>query len=77
LIGFAALALLNSLGLIPEVVRTLLTQLSGWALLVAIAAVGIKTSPRSIIAVGGTAIMMIVAETVFLALFVLGVVMCL
>ncbi|EKE68346.1 YeiH family protein [Celeribacter baekdonensis] len=77
LIGFAALALLNSLGVIPDVVRSLLTELSGWALLVAIAAVGIKTSPRSIIAVGGTAIMMIVAETVFLALFVLGVVMCL
>lgn len=77
LLGFAVLALLNSLGVIPDVVRSLLTELSGWALLVAIAAVGIKTSPRSIIAVGGTAIMMIVAETIFLALFVFGVVMCL
>jgi len=77
LLGFAGLALLNSLGVIPDVMRSLLTELSGWALLVAIAAVGIKTSPRSIIAVGGTAIMMIVAETIFLALFVFGVVMCL
>ncbi|WP_417264041.1 YeiH family protein [Celeribacter sp.] len=74
LLGFAALALLNSLGLIPAVVQAILTELSGWALLIAIAAVGIKTSPRNMLSVGGTAIAMIVAETLFLALFVIAVV---
>ncbi|SDN45633.1 YeiH family protein [Vreelandella arcis] len=77
LLGFALLALLNSLGFIPEVLQTFLTEISGWALLVAIAAVGIKTSLRGIISVGGTAIVMLAAETLFLASFILGLVMLL
>jgi uncharacterized integral membrane protein (TIGR00698 family) len=71
LIAFAVLVLANSLGLIPLVVQDALTQLSRWALLVAIAAVGIKTSPRAMLSVGGTAIIMVIAETVFLAVLIL------
>ena len=48
---------------------------SGAALLVAIAAVGMKTSLRRILDVGGQAITLIVAETVFIAgLILIGIV---
>ena len=69
-LAFLALAAVNSLGLIPKVVSTQLGNLSRWALLVAIAAVGIRTSLRTVLEVGGQAISLIVAETLFLAGFI-------
>lgn len=69
--AFLALATVNSLGLVPVVVADFLGDLSRWALLVAIAAVGTKTALRTILDVGGQAIALIVAETVFLAAFIL------
>ncbi|MEQ8604794.1 MAG: putative sulfate exporter family transporter [Marivibrio sp.] len=71
-LGFLLLATLNSLGLIPAGVGGFLAQLSSWALLTAIAAVGMKTDMRNILKVGGGAIALIVAETLFLAGLVLG-----
>lgn len=71
-LGFLGLATLNSLGLIPQGVGDLLARLSGWALLSAIAAVGMKTDLRNIVQVGGGAITLIVAETLFLAALVLA-----
>ncbi|MEQ8357093.1 MAG: YeiH family protein [Kiloniellaceae bacterium] len=68
-LGFAAL---NSAGVLPEVVVDRLGELSRWALLVAIAAVGMKTSLRRILDVGGQAIALIIAETVFIAGFILA-----
>jgi len=70
-IGFLIFATLNSLGLIPSVVVDAMSNLSRWALLVSIAAVGMKTSLKRILDVGGQAIALIVAETAFIALFVL------
>ncbi|TXB71334.1 putative sulfate exporter family transporter [Paracoccus aurantiacus] len=72
-IGFAVLAAVNSLGLLPEIVKLTLQHLSGWALLIAIAAVGLRTRLDQILQLGPRAIALMVAETVFLALFVLGV----
>ena len=72
ILAFLALAALNSLGLIPQVLANILSDISRWALLIAIAAVGMKTSLKSILDVGGQAIVLIVAETMFIALFVLG-----
>lgn len=69
-VGFLVLAALNSLGLIPAAVADLTGQLSRWALLISIAAVGIKTSLVKTLAVGGAAIALIVAETVFLGVVV-------
>lgn len=69
--GFLIFAALNSLGLIPDAVVSALSSLSRWALLVSIAAVGMKTSLKRILDVGGQAIAMIVAETLFIAVFVL------
>lgn len=71
-LGFLCLATLNSLGLIPQALGLFLAQLSSWALLSAIAAVGMKTDLRNIVKVGGGAITLIIAETLFLALLVLG-----
>ncbi|MFO7771666.1 MAG: putative sulfate exporter family transporter [Roseovarius gahaiensis] len=71
-VGFLCLASLNSLGLIPATLGALLAKLSSWALLAAIAAVGMKTDLRNIIKVGGGAITLIVAETLFLAALVLA-----
>lgn len=69
--GFLALAILNSFGFIPLAVTEFLSQASRWLLLIAIAAVGMKTDLKQVLSVGGAAITLIVAETVFIALFVL------
>lgn len=71
-IGFLIFATLNSLGMIPATLVDAMSSLSRWALLVSIAAVGMKTSLKRILDVGGQAIAMIVIETVFIALFVLA-----
>ena len=68
---FLVLATINSAGLIPVVAQEALSGLSRWALLVSIAAVGMKTSLRTIFDVGGQATVLIVAETVFIAGFIL------
>jgi len=71
-LAFLALATVNSFGVIPEVVAGGLGDISRWTLLIAIAAVGMKTSLRRMLDVGGQAIALIVAETVFLAAFILA-----
>lgn len=76
-VGFLIFATLNSLGLIPLSVVEVMSNLSRWALLISIAAVGMKTSLKRILEVGGQAIVLIVAETIFIALFVLAGVMIL
>lgn len=70
-VGFLIFATMNSMGLIPAAVVDAMSSLSRWALLVSIAAVGMKTSLRRILDVGGQAIALIVIETLFIAVFVL------
>lgn len=70
-LAFLVFAALNSIGAIPAPVASVASDISGWALLTAIAAVGMKTSLRRILDVGGQAVALIVAETVFLAAFIL------
>ena len=69
--AFLGLAAVNSFGLLPGAVAGFMSDLSRWALLIAISAVGMKTSLRTILDVGGQAIALIVSETVFLATFIL------
>jgi len=71
-VGFLALAATNSFNLIPDMLQNLASLTSRWFLLTAIAAVGMKTSLRRVFDVGGAAIAIIVAETLFIAVFVLG-----
>lgn len=70
-IMFLILAAINSFGLIPAFMQGFLADLSKWALLVSIAAVGMKTSLKTIFDVGGQAIILIVAQTIFIASFIL------
>ncbi len=71
-IGFLALAALNSMHLIPHVVAEWLGEASRWLLLAAIAAVGMKTNLKQVLAVGPAAIALIVVETLFIGGFILG-----
>ncbi len=71
-LGFLALAALNSVGLIPSALADAAAMLSRWALLVAIAAVGIKTSLGRMLEVGTGAIVLLIIETVFLGVFILA-----
>ncbi|MEM7645107.1 MAG: putative sulfate exporter family transporter, partial [Pseudomonadota bacterium] len=70
-LGFLALATFNSVGLIPAAIGSFLAALSGWALLAAIAAVGMKTDLRNVVQLGLRPIVLITAETLFLAALVL------
>ena len=50
--AFLVLATLNSFGLVPDVVRVGLLEISRWGLLLAIAALGLKTSLAALAALG-------------------------
>ena len=71
-IGFLLLAALNSMGYIAKPVANLVADVSRWALLCGIAAAGLKTSMKSILDVGRAAVFLIIAETLFLALFIIA-----
>ena len=74
LVVFALLVVINSLGIIPAPALAALKSVSRWCLVTAIAALGMKTSLKAMAEVGGRAIALIVAETVFLAILVLVIV---
>lgn len=71
LIAFIGIVLLNSVHLIPPILQSLLGDASRWCIVIAIAALGIKTSLVTLGQVGPRAIAIMVAETVFIALCVL------
>jgi uncharacterized integral membrane protein (TIGR00698 family) len=72
LIAFVVLAALNGFALVAKPVAEVLTEASKWLLVISVAALGMKTSLREMMAVGTTAIALIAAETTFLALLVLS-----
>lgn len=65
--GFVVLAVLNSTLPLPELVTDTAATVSRWLLLLAIAAVGLKTVPKDLMKVGKNAAALLVAETLFLA----------
>ena len=71
-VGFLALATLNSFGMIPAAIADLLSEASRWLLLTAIAAVGMKTNLKKVLAVGGAAIALIIVQTIFIATIILS-----
>jgi uncharacterized integral membrane protein (TIGR00698 family) len=71
LVAFIAIVILNSVHLIPPSVQGALGDASRWCIVVAIAALGIKTSLVALGHVGPRAIALMVAETIFIGLFVL------
>lgn len=66
-LAFALLMLVNSTGVVPTGVQHAASQASQVCLVVAIAAVGVKTSLRDVAALGWRPVGMLVGVTVFLA----------
>ena len=71
-VAFAALVVATSLGWIPTPVIDAGSIVSRWCLVTAIAAIGMKTSLKSLVDMGAKPVMLVVLETLFLAAMVLG-----
>lgn len=72
LVVFAVLMVANSVGMIPKAVSSVCSELSRWCLVVAISALGVKTSFQQIAKLGWRPVLMMVTNTVFLAALILG-----
>ncbi len=72
LVAFIVLVIVNSLGWVPAEAHTMLTPVSSWCLLTAVAALGVKTSLKALADVGPAPIGVMVIQTAFLAVFVIG-----
>ncbi len=70
-LAFLVLAIANSLGFVPPAIQAVLWSLSKWAMLTAIAAVGVKTELKRIVEIPPQSVVLIFAETLFIAGFVL------
>jgi uncharacterized integral membrane protein (TIGR00698 family) len=66
LVGFVALVALNSSGYLPVAAIDLANEVSRWCLVTAIAALGIKTSFKSLIAVGWRPVAVMMVETAWI-----------
>ena len=67
-----ALVIVNSMNWVPESAHTMLTPVSSWCLLTAVAALGVKTSLKTLTDVGPAPVGVMVLQTVLLAALVLG-----
>jgi len=72
LVAFVVLVIVNSLGWVPDPAHALLTPVSSWCLLTAVAALGVKTSLKAMADVGLAPVGVMVGQTLFLAVFVIG-----
>jgi uncharacterized integral membrane protein (TIGR00698 family) len=72
LVAFVVLTALNGFSLVPPSLAAALAEVSKWLLVVAVAALGMKTNARDLVAVGSAALVLIAAETLFLGLAVVG-----
>ncbi|MBO0334732.1 putative sulfate exporter family transporter [Sneathiella sp. CAU 1612] len=70
-IGFCFFVGLNSFQIVPVEIRDMLVQLSSWCLVMAIAALGIKTSLKDMLTIGYQPMLLITLETLFIAAWVL------
>ncbi len=71
-IGFCLLVVLNSGVTIPETLHSGVVDVSRWCLVTAIAALGVKTSFKAMFTIGYQPVVLILAETVFIAGWVLA-----
>jgi uncharacterized integral membrane protein (TIGR00698 family) len=75
LIGFVALAVATNLGLLPGPVVQAAETGSKWCLIVAIAALGVKTVLKELLDLGWKPLVLMLAETVFMVTVVAAVVL--
>ncbi|WYK06046.1 putative sulfate exporter family transporter [Cereibacter sphaeroides f. sp. denitrificans] len=73
LVAFVLIVGANSLGLLPKATQSALAEISRGCLVVAIAGLGVQTSFRKLAQVGWKPVAIVVLETLFLALLVLGI----
>ncbi|HXQ15143.1 MAG TPA: YeiH family protein [Caulobacteraceae bacterium] len=71
LLGFAALVALNSFGFLAKPVTDIANDISRWCLVTAIAALGMKTSFKALLAVGWRPVALMVAETAWIGALVM------
>jgi uncharacterized integral membrane protein (TIGR00698 family) len=71
-VAFAALVAINSTGVFSHAVQSAGNDLSRWLLVAAIAGIGMKTHLKEVAAVGLKPVLLMVGETVFLALLALA-----
>lgn len=71
-VGFLVLATISSVVNVPTAITEIISEASRWFLLIAIAAVGMKTNLKQVLSVGPAAIALIVVETIFIAAVMLA-----
>jgi len=71
-VGFAVLVAINSTGWLPRPLARTGSELSGWFLVAAMAGIGMKTQLRELVTVGLRPVVLMVGETVFLAVLAIA-----
>lgn len=74
---FTLLAIANVMGWIPEVIKPTLSTVSNILILLAVAAISVKTNLRSLLTVGWKPILLMTIDSVFLFVWIVGGVMLL
>jgi uncharacterized integral membrane protein (TIGR00698 family) len=72
LVAFVILVIVNSVGWIPGPAHGFLTPISSWCLLTAVAALGVKTSLKTLTDVGMAPVGVMVLQTLLLAALAIG-----
>jgi uncharacterized integral membrane protein (TIGR00698 family) len=75
LTAFVLLLVLRNIGVIPAHLADVLSDISRWALLIAISALGVKTVLKEIAALGPRPLAMLIMETIFIAVLALIVIL--
>ncbi len=70
-VAFALLVAINSTGWLPPLITGTGSSLASWFLVAAMAGIGMKTQLRELVAVGLKPVLLMVGETVFLAVLVI------
>jgi uncharacterized integral membrane protein (TIGR00698 family) len=71
LIGFAILMIINSVVDVPTVVTEGASQISRFALVISIAAIGMKSNLKQLLTVGAKPVILMVLETLWIAMLIL------
>jgi uncharacterized membrane protein YadS len=74
-VAFALLVAINSAGLIPAALQHALQALSTWLLVISMAAIGMKSHLKEFATVGLRPIVLMVSETMFLAVLFIAVIL--
>lgn len=70
-VGFLILAAISSTGWVPAAATSVINDVSRWCLVIAISALGMKTHLKEIVSVGIKPVLLMLGETLFLAVVVL------